>query len=688
MPTRHQFLALLALLLANSAQAAQTADLGEITVTGTREEALKAETSATVDMVGEEEIQKVRPAHPAEIASRIPGVHINVTNGEGHQTAIRQPISTSPVYLYLEDGIPTRSTGFFNHNALFEINVPQAGGMEISKGPGTSLYGSDAIGGIINVVTRPAPEKPETEVNVEAGGHGWKRVLMSTGTSTESDGIRADVNITDTDGWRDATNYERQSATVRWDHFADSGATLKTVLAASNVNQQTAGSATITETDYRHNPTANYTPMSYRDVKAVRLSVAYEKEDANSLLSLTPYARHNFMDYMANWALSYDPRTTETTINSFGLLAKYRMDFKPYRTRVIVGADLDYSPGETEDYRLNRTKVGNYYTSTSVHSKIYDFDATYMGISPYIHTEFSPTEQLRINAGLRYDHMEYDYDNNMADGTFIGHFGKTYYRPADTTETFDHLSPKLGLTYAFSDRLNGFASYKQAFRAPSAGQLFNAGRTENSTDLDPVRVHSYETGVRGSYGKDFNYELSVYYMKKKDDILRYEHPDGTRENMNAGETLHKGIEIGLNAQLMKDLTLGASYSYAKHTYEKWEPNNTTDYSGNEMPNAPRHVANTRLDWTPPMLNGGQLELEWIHLGDYYTNDQNTGEYDGHNLFNLRGSYFASKQFEIYGRVMNLMDRTYADRAKGAEGAQEFAPGLPRTVYVGVNYTFD
>jgi outer membrane receptor protein involved in Fe transport len=87
-------------------------------------------------------------------------VYVSQLSGEGHSMAIRQPISTKPLYLYLEDGIPTRATGFFNHNALYEVNIPQSGGIEVLKGPGTASYGSDAIGGVVNVLTRPAPASP------------------------------------------------------------------------------------------------------------------------------------------------------------------------------------------------------------------------------------------------------------------------------------------------------------------------------------------------------------------------------------------------------------------------------------------------------------------------------------------------------------------------------------------------
>jgi outer membrane cobalamin receptor len=129
-----------------TAFAADTLD--EVTVTGTREGQLLSETPASVKVISGATLRQDKPSHPSQVLGQSPGVWVNVTGGEGHMTAIRQPLTTNPVYLYLEDGIPTRSTGFFNHNALYEINVPHAGGIEVTRGPGTALYGSDAIGGV------------------------------------------------------------------------------------------------------------------------------------------------------------------------------------------------------------------------------------------------------------------------------------------------------------------------------------------------------------------------------------------------------------------------------------------------------------------------------------------------------------------------------------------------------------
>jgi outer membrane receptor protein involved in Fe transport len=533
-----------------------TTKLDEISVIGTREAQSIKETALSIGVVKKQDIESIKPAHPSEIMERIPGVHVNVTGGEGHMTAIRQPITTNAVYLYLEDGIPTRSTGFFNHNALYEINVPQSDRIEVLKGPGSALYGSDAIGGVINVETKPSPLKPEADISVEVGEFGWKRLLLSGGNTIDDDGYRASLNATHTDGWRDSTEYHRQSATVRWDRMLESGASLKTVLSSSNIDQQTAGSSRLLESDYYNNPTLNYTPISYRKVSALRLSTAYEKESSDTLFSITPYARSNSMDMLPNWSLSYDPVTYETKNDSVGLLVKYRQDYKPMKTRLVTGIDVDYSPGGRVEQQISATKVGSIYTSYTTGATLYDYDATFSSLSPYAHLEFSPSDNWRVTTGLRYDYMSYNYDNKLTELTTGSHR-----RPADTNVDFDHLSPKLGATYQFSPKLNAFISYRQAFRAPSEGQLFRQGQAINTVNLKPIRVQSVELGLRSKSDKS-HYNISLYSMTKKDDILTYRHPDNTRETMNAGETLHQGIEVGFGTKLVDSVMLDIAASYA------------------------------------------------------------------------------------------------------------------------------
>jgi len=662
---------------------AETAEtLGEVTVTGTREAQSLAETPASIGVIDEATLSATNPTHPSQIMGQIPGVWVNVTGGEGHQTAIRQPLTTSPVYLYLEDGIPTRSTGFFNHNALYEINMPQAGGIEVTRGPGTALYGSDAIGGVVNVLTREPSLEPELMLGADVGEFGFKRLLISGSNSYDADGYRGDINLTTTDGWRDATEYDRQSTTLRWDHAAGGDMMIKTVFSWSNIDQQTAGSSVLSESDYLNNPTLNYTPISFREVKALRLSSAIEKENGNSLISFTPYVRVNDMDILPNWSLSYDPTVYNTQNDSLGLLAKYRQDFPELNARVIVGADLDYSPGSRYEQSITTTPVNGFYTSYTVGTTIYDYDVTFQGISPYVHGEISPLEKLRVTAGLRYDNLSYDYDNQLTELT-----SGRYRRPADTTVDYTHVSPKLGMTYEFMPELSGFAAYNHAFRAPSESQLFRQGSALNTVDLEAVKVDSYEMGVRGNLESGMRYELAVYSMTKEDDILNYRDPvSGATEAVNAGETLHKGVELGVGAGLTDELQLDIAASYSKHTYEEWIISGTANYSGNEMETAPRQMANTRLTYTPAALEGGRMSVEWVKLGSYWMDADNTQKYDGHDLYNARFMYPVKSNLELSASVMNISDERYAESSSYTTSrGRQFAPGMQRTYYASVRY---
>lgn len=686
----HKLFALLLLSLSNTSYAEdakiksnQIKEAGVvISVTSTREEKPLAEVPASIGVIDKKNIENTKPSHPSEIANQVPGVYINVTGGEGHMTSIRQPTTTNAVYLYLEDGIPTRSTGFFNHNALYEVNVPQSDSIEIIKGPSTSLYGSDAIGGVINVITAAPPEEGESSVNIEAGSYGWYRLLADTGNSDDDSGYIASLNITNTDGWRNDTEYDRVNGNLRFDNFLDNGASLKTIFSVTEVEQQTAGSSRLVRDDYLNNPEFNYTPISYRDVQAIRFSTEYEKGDSNQSLSITPYLRHNTMELLPNWSLSYDPVVYETSNDSVGLLVKHRQNLNSGKDVVITGADIDYSPGHFTQYEISTTKTGDIYTSYTVADIQYDYDVIFSGVSPYIHYEHVVSPAMRVTAGARYDLMQYEYDNKL---TTLA-TGK-HRRPEDTTVRFNHLSPKLGMTYQVNKNLNSFVNYRHAFRAPSNTQLFKQGQAENTVGLSPIKVDSFEMGLRGKTKNKLNYTVSIYMMTKKDDILAYKNSDGTRETVNAGETSHKGIEVGLNKIVTTSIKFNFAASYAVHTYEDWEPNSTTDYSGNEMESAPRTITNTKLSYQPDFMPKLMLEPEWVHLDSYWMDQANTHKYKGHDLLNLRARYELSKKSTVYARVMNVTDERYATAATYKSDEFEYAPGMPLSLYVGYTQKF-
>jgi iron complex outermembrane recepter protein len=667
----------------NFALKAAALRLSDVVVSASREVEKRVAVPAAIGVVDGGTLRATDPNHPSEVMNRIAGVYVPITNGEGHMTSIRQPITTDPVYLYLEDGIPTRSTGFFNHNALYEVNLPQADRIEVVKGPATALYGSDAIGGVINVSTRAPALRPQAGISLVGGAYNWGRLLATGSNTWGGTGVRADLNLTRTDGWRDSTSYDRQSGTVRWDQRLGATSRLKTVATYSRIDQQSEASP-LSLSDYLTDPAINYSPFAVRQVKAARASVAYEQEGGSHSLTVTPYARYDRMRLIPNWTITYDPSDYTTQNKSLGAEIKYGKDFAPLRMRLIVGADVDYSPGGQVETQMADTLRDGIYTPSYPGTTLYDYDVTYHGVSQYLQAEVTPVERLRLDAGVRVDESGYDYTNNLtplATGRWR--------RPADTTVSYRHVSPKAGATYQFAEALNLFAAYRHGFRAPSQSQLFRQGSAVNTVGLQPVKVNSYEVGVRGRIARRVDYDVSAYSMIKTDDILNYTSPNGHSEAQNAGKTTHRGIETSLGIAIVPALRFDLAYSYSKHFYADWSTVSTgTILSGKEMVQAPREMGTASLTFAPARWNGARLGIDVERLGGYWEDQANTHKYAGYTLYNLRAGSPPLRGFVVSVRLMNLTNELYSTlSAYTASQGEQFTPGMGRRLYITTGYNF-
>ncbi|MCH2037826.1 MAG: TonB-dependent receptor [Rickettsiales bacterium] len=691
-------------MLSSVSSHAETADitLETTVVTATREAKPQSEVPESVSILTGDEIKFVSPAHPAEVLNRTAGVHVNNLGGEGHMTAIRQPITTGGVYLFLEDGIPTRPTGLFNHNALYEINIPQADKIEIIKGPGSALYGSDSIGGIINSITKPSPRKAELEINPEYGSYGWKRLLASGGSPINNDfGFRIDLNLTDNEGYRDESEYNRYSTTGRLDGFIGDDLYVKTILSYTQVDQ--SGVSGLEEADYLNNPKKNFyhNDVGRREVEAFRFSseISYEPDSIN-LYTITPFFRDNQMKLMPSWMLTYDPNDRDYQFQSYGFLAKYRRKLPSINAEFITGVDVDYTPSTYQEVRLSTTQDSNgIFTDTSETGRVnYDYDADQLSISPYVHGEWQAQEKLRLTTGLRYDYFTVDYQDNLPSSVpeqQFGFGGFNHLRPDSGDLSYDSFSPKLGIIYDLTKHHDLYANYRHSFRVPSIGQLFRSGSSTNTSELDPVKTDSFEIGSRGQWFGWLNYDAAIYHMVVKDDIVRYiDTISNTRQVTNAGETEHQGIEIGLNGDITDEWGFRTAWSFTNQEYKDYTalfgfPTTQINYAGNDVGKAPSTVGNLAIQYRPSYLAGTTFELEWEHLGEYYTDETNTQEYGGHDLFNVRASYDVNDTVQIYGRAMNITDELYSTYTSNQVGDPDiqYRPGLPRAFYVGLRATF-
>lgn len=656
--------------------------LSEIVVSVSREAQSRAEATAAVGVLDHDELTRTKARHPADLLNRVPGAWVANLSGEGHFTAIRQPMTTKPVYAFLEDGIPTRSTGFFNHNGLYEINLPMAERVEVIKGPGSALYGSDAVGGVINAYTRAPSATPSVELFAEGGRHGYARALLTGSRGWGNDAVRADLNLTRSDGFRPDASYQRQTGTVRWDRAM--GATrLKTVVTWSHIDQPGDGGNSVSEEQFHAGDLTNTTPVAFREVIAVRASSAVEYRRGLTLMTATLYGRSNTMDLLPSWQLGFDPQVWRLEHRSLGAATRFRRTLPAWRLDASLGLDAEVSPGRHRETRIVPEREDGRVVRYTEAELQYDYDVTFWQLAPFAQVDVRPADRLKFEFGFRLDNAGYRYDNRLGELSEGSHR-----RPASTNVGYRRLSPKLGLAVEMTGGVHAFASYRAAFRAPSEGQLFRQGQAVNTVDLAPVKANNYEAGVRLT-ATHVTAEATVYQLDISDDILTYFDPaNGLRTATNAGATRHRGIEVGLAVRPISPLRVDAAWAFTSQMYRDWRPNPSTDYSGNDIEAAPREIGRIGVTWMPRLLAGGHAGLEWVHQGRYALDPANEEYHDGFNLVHLSAAVPATHGFEVVGRVQNLFDRRFAETASfNAAQGRQYRPGAPRAVSLGLQYRF-
>ncbi len=672
--------------------------LDKVVVTSTGEAKPVSELAESVGVLNREDIINVSPSHPSEILNRSAGVYINNLGGEGHMTAIRQPLSTSAVYLFLEDGIPTRPSGFFNHNGLYEVNIPQSERLEVTKGPGSALYGSGAMGGIINSISAKATDVSTNKIDTELGSHGWQRILISSsGPVNQYSGVSIQANLTQNEGFRDEANYTRKSVNTRLNYQLTGKLTVKSSLSMTQVDQ--SGVSSVEESDYKNAPSKNlfHGDVGARDIEAIRASSEFNYSPSSSqLLTITPFYRNNQSTMMPSWMVSYDPNVRTTNFESFGLLSKWRHNFSQ-SGQFISGVDIDHTPSHYEEYGIDSDdliKQEDTFISFTPGGKTYDFNATQTSISPFLHIENKPSENILVTAGLRYDLFKVNYTDH-----FIGEVDDSHVRPDSQKLDYDHLSPKASIVYHFNQFHDVYANYRHAFRAPSVGKLFRSGKNTNTAQLKPVNTDSVEIGIRGLNAYAFTYEIALYYMEKSNDIVSVINGDNDRVSLNAGKSVHQGIELGFNGAISDDFSFSSAFSLSRQTYGKFEYlyscfscepkviNNILNFDGNDVGKAPNTLGNLAIRFQPLAIHGFMVELEVEHIGKYFTDETNTHEYAGHDLFNVRSHYQVNSQLQLYARIQNIADKRYSTYTSNSVGSDdiEYRPGAPLSVFAGIRF---
>ncbi len=682
-----RILASIVLIVAASAVADEP--LEELVVTATREDESALRTPLSIGRVGAESISLVASTHPIETLNRVPGTMMQRGSGQESLTAIRSPVLTGPgacgAFMYMENSIPIRPVGFCNVNEMFEINTEQAAAIEVLRGPGTALYGSNSMHGTINVLQPSPAAYPTTRMTVDLGPADYARGRLAAGTSGThfTSGIQG--LYTHDGGWRDDSGYwesKLNASTVR----TGEGTPMRFDLAATILDQDTAGfiqgkDAYKDEDLITTNPNAG----AYREANAVRLTGLIEPAlSGPARLELRPYLRTSRMEFLQHFLLGQP--TERNGQESGGLMTSVHWGTGS-DWRLTAGVDLELGHSFLQEAQDGPTTGGpDAANGIRPEGKHYDYTVDSAVAAAYAHGERRLAERWRIEAGLRAEYVDYDYDNRMISGNTdengvpCDFGGCLYNRPSDRSDSFFNVAPKLSVSYDLSGQASAYITAASGFRPPEMTELYRLQRAQSVAELDSEQLNSLELGLKGSYPR-LVYSLAAFYMNKGNVILR----ESNGFFVDNGKTTHRGIEYEFAWRALPALTLTAGGTYARHEYDfsRQISGGESIINGNDMDTAPRDIHRAAVNWAPrPEL---RAEAEWNHVGSYWLDASNEHRYAGHDLLNLRAAWGFARGWSLGARLNNVFDTRYADRADFAFGSYRYFPGRGRTLFVDLSW---
>ena len=668
------------------AAAAPAATLEEVVVTATRSAIPLERHAGSVSRIAADAVGLAGATHASELVNRAAGAMIQRGSGQESLTALRSPVLTGAgacgAVLVLEDSIPIRPVGTCNVNQLFEVNFEQAAAIEVLRGPASVLYGSSAVHGIINVIPPRPDEIPAFGAAAEVGSDAWRRIRLAASHEEDRRGIGVVMIGTDDGGWRDASGFEEQKLNAVMEQDL-AGGSLRLSLSGSNLDQETAGFIQ-GEDAYRDRTLArsNPDPEAYRDATSLRFATQYRGATGNELRFILRSSR---MDFLQHFLLG---QPVEDNGQDSGGVMWMTAPRVLGGGELIAGVDAELAASTLLQYQSGPTTDGPPPANAARPAgRHYDYAVDSQVLAGYANWRRALGERGSLEAGLRLEHARYDYDNRMIDGNTDENGvpcpnGCLYSRPADRSDDFTNLAPRLAFLWSASDSTTAYVTLARGFRAPEATELYRLQRQQSVTDLESETVDAVEVGLRWR-AATASLDLALFHMDKDDVILR----DSAGFNVSGGQTRHQGLEYEGDWALTEEWSLSAAGTMARHEYRFTAQVEQGEQitAGNDMDTAPRDIHALRLRYGLPRL---EAELEWLWVGAYWANAANTARYGGHDVGNLRIAVEPARNWTATLRVTNLLDAAYADRADFAFGNFRYFPGRGRAYFLELGWQKD
>jgi len=664
-----------------------------VVVTATREPRGELSAPASVTRIDGEDLAELSAKHQAEALNEVAGVYVQRGSGAESLAGIRSPVLTGAggcgAFLIAEDSLPIRPVGFCNLNEMFELNYEQAGAIEVMRGPGSAMYGSSAVHGIVNVLTPDVEDLAAYSAGLEGGSDSFVRLRLGFGQQLDGWGVGAYGVGTSAPGWRDSSGVDEAKLNLLADGDVGGGK-LRLRASGTVLNQETAGFIQ-GYNSYRDEDIAktNPNPEAFRDASSARVSAHYGRDNCfarDCRFELAGIYRRSRMDFIQHFLIGKPFEHNAQT--SFMVSSTLGMKFFSDRLDARITVDAETADSELTEYQPGPATDGapaaNAIRPAGLH---YDYVVASHTIGTTLAFDWALGHQWSLAAALRLDQTQYDYDNLINDGNTAedgtpcpGPGGCLYSRPADRVDTFDNVAPRITLSWQPGERSLLYLSGSTGFRPPEMTEVYRLQRQQTEADLDSEELDSIETGWK-YHGDNFSFTAALFAMEKNNVILR----ESNGFYVGNGSTTHRGIEYDARVRLNSVFSVSVAGTYALHEYafSRAIEGGETIIDGNEIDTAPQQVHNLRVDARFNEQFSAAMELFFVDR--YFLDAANTATYPGHEVVNLRVGWSPRDDLRTSLRVDNVFDTAYADRADFAFGNYRYFPARGRALFLSVDF---
>lgn len=680
------------LLIANENQ---TIKLDDITVSANKMEENIQDVPQSITVITQEDIEQKGIKNISDIAKEVPNMNLlNATNGamvsfRGLNTSVFT--NNNPVVIYV-DGVPYYDRYDYNPSLA---DVEQ---IEVLRGPQGTLYGKDAIGAVVNIVTKAPKNEWHGTLGAEYGNDNTLNTKLNTSGAIIDNKLFAGINgsFNHTDGWIENhypgmnkhANEKNDRKTSGFLLYKPTDNLSAKLTVADNYQKKyfmdgfsSDPSLDINSLKRKDAKNANFDIPAWdkTKVKSQALNLSYELEkikiDSTTTHKKTDYDSEFDTDNRANTASDGLKQFNYTELDTYSQelkISSKNQDIKWVTGLYFDKEDRKQGPYGAEQLYFGAVYIGDAYSDSNSKTQAI-FGQTMIPLG----------ENFELTLGGRYQKIKKEIDV-IAKSSWAGMPMPDV--PYNAEKTWNTFLPKAALSYKINDNLTTYVSISKGYM-PGGFNYYPSTSKEQDNTFEPQKSVNYEVGTK-YIGDDFSLNTSIFRMNIEDIHVYKQLMGGTVfATSNAIKAHSQGIEVDGTYFLTDNLTIFGAVGLIQAKYDDYD-NGTRKYDGEKIENTPSYTANLGISYLANNGIYGRLDFNAKGKTSYLdgANNDRLIRADGGIVSNAKIGY-KFKDWDIYSYINNITNEDYVTSYMSKAGSSWVGFNDPRQFGIGAIYKF-